>query len=37
MIEKFRKQDKHKILNIVQQEMKLVSDVASLAKYGYLD
>ena len=37
MIEKLSKQDNHKILNVVQQEMKLVSDVASLIKYGQLD
>ena len=37
MIEKLCKQDNHKILNVVQQEMKLVSDVASLVKYGLLD
>ena len=37
MIEKLSKRDNHKILNVVQQEMKLVSDVASLVKYGQLD
>ena len=37
MIEKLSKRDKHKILNVVQQEMKLVSGVASLVKYGLLD
>ena len=37
MIEKLSNRDKHKILNVVQQEMKLVSGVASLVKYGLLD
>ena len=37
MIEKLSKRDKHKILNVVQQEMKLVLDVASLVKYRQLD
>ena len=37
MIEKLSKRDKHKILNIVQQEMKLASGVASLVKYGLLE
>ena len=37
MIKKFNKRDNHKILNVVQQEMKLVSGVASLVKYGLLD
>ena len=32
MIEKLSKRDKHKIPNVVQQEMKLVSGVASLVK-----
>ena len=37
MIEKLNKRDNHNILNVVQQEMKLVSGVASLIKYGLLD
>ena len=37
MIEKLNKRDKHKMLNVVQQEMKLVSDLESLVKYGLLD
>ena len=37
MIEKLNKRDNHNILNVVQQEMKLVSGVASLVKYGLLD
>ena len=37
MIEKLSKLDKHKILNVVQQEMKLVSDLESFVKYGLLD
>ena len=37
MIEKLSKRDNHKLLNVVQQEMKLVSGVVSLIKYGLLD
>ena len=37
MIEKLNKRDNYNILNVVQQEMKLVSGVASLVKYGLLD
>ena len=37
MIEKLNKRDNHNILNVVQQEMKLVSGVASKVKYGLLD
>ena len=37
MIERLSKRDNHKILNVAQQEMKLVSDLESLLKYGQLD
>ena len=37
MFEKLSKRDNHKILNIFQQEIRFVSDVASLVKYGQLD
>ena len=37
MSEKLNKRDNHNILNVVQQQMKLVSGVASLVKYGLLD
>ena len=37
MIEKLNKRDNHNILNFVQQEMKLVSGVASFVKYELLD
>ena len=37
MSEKLNKRDNHNILNVVQQETKLVSGEASLVKYGLLD
>ena len=36
-IEWLSKRDNHKILSVAQQEMKLVSDLESLLKYGLLD